>query len=817
MLLSAALALAHLPHDVVLGIAAPATLDDSAPWFAALEPTERLLLERSDDGGRTWAPFAGDMLADEVRWAHMLDDGTVFLIGADRFWVSTDRGASWVPHVPPLPVQAAAAGATAVWLATGDGVYEATSDGIVGVDTVGADLRRLYADGEHASALDARGRVWTLDPAGGWVERADDRVLTAISADGTYGGDEAGDVWWWNGSRYEGCGPIPVDDPDYPQIVHIRVEAGDVWVQTATVGPYLSVNGCATWVGRRTGHTTLYGSAGMAQNPTEASPVLDVAGDVVVQAGWIGTFLSRDRGLTWEQPAHLPPDYTRGVAFVPGNDRGVLFGPYSTGPAQTLDGGRTYAAPSHGLSMPNVQQVGFPWQATDGLHAWARVNHHTWLSRDAGSSWTDTTPCYSSSGEVQAFGTVDHLWCFAGVATSDDVALGSVLESRDGGQTWAAVPGLDAVTGGAMGVTSIRASSPSGGMGDCVITAEPAGVYCREDGGDWQVVAAGGAGPGLAVVEPAGTPGLLVWADASGVHRAVDWGGGGVLGADPTGGDPIVALAAADDGTVFLATVSSRLFRSRDAGLSWEDLALRPSAPIFVLAARPGFREKPDLLIATLDGLFRVRDAGGDAPVLERFASWQRVDSSSELWQCTGCAYEDLASDQLRVLQEADPTASLDSRIRITPGLVLATTVRGERLAVEGVSEGASSVQVVVDGEVVGVFGAELVSAQGVLWTSESFAEGRHRVELIGVEGEGVLFDALVAWGEGEPLDAEGDTGTTTTTHTGADTFATDSDPSDAEPPRRASPPDGCGCGGGSASIVLLAPLVGFTRRRRHG
>src|SRR5882672_1608061 len=93
------LAAAHVPHDVVEGVAvSPAFPQDHVllGWFTLLD---HRLLGRSDDAGRSWLLYGHAALAEGalriVFSPGFAGDATVYLLTEQSVWRSTDGGLHW--------------------------------------------------------------------------------------------------------------------------------------------------------------------------------------------------------------------------------------------------------------------------------------------------------------------------------------------------------------------------------------------------------------------------------------------------------------------------------------------------------------------------------------------------------------------------------------------------------------------------------------------------------------------------------------------------------------------------------------------------
>mgnify|MGYP003335952639 CR=1 FL=1 len=117
MLILVAAAVAHVPHDVVMAVAAA----PGVPWYAVAEPGGPSLLLRSDDEGETWAFVGGAPAADRLVGAVLASDGTPVLLGEAGYgWVADGV---WVSDVLPGAVTFIALDGETLLLAGPDGIW----------------------------------------------------------------------------------------------------------------------------------------------------------------------------------------------------------------------------------------------------------------------------------------------------------------------------------------------------------------------------------------------------------------------------------------------------------------------------------------------------------------------------------------------------------------------------------------------------------------------------------------------------------------------------------------------------------------------
>lgn len=734
MLVLVAAADAHVPHDRAVAVAAP----EGGAWLLVAAPGRDSLLLRSDDDGRTWSLLGGEPVADALVGAAARDDGAIALLGEARLWLTSDGGDAWTSADTPGGDRLA--GGDAFRVGGEAGLHEWTGD--AWATRFQGAVTALAPDG--SALADDAGEVWVRDGDTyvAWGSPGD--VTAAIAIDGAaWAGARDGSTWRaTEAGAWVACGERASEVPEVTRLARV----GDVLlVADGSGGPWASGDGCRTWHARRAPLDVLYEDEGGASSAAEGVAALGGAGDAWWMAGWAGVATSADAGRTWEEAVTIPSDYTRGLAFSPsfGADGTVWWGAYGGGVARTRDGGASFGAPNGGLGAPNVQELKV-WGEAGEVAVIAIVAHHLFRSLDRGETWESLGTPFATDDQVFLWGDRDHLWA-AGRATTD-YGGSAVAETRDGGATWTTFDAFEAALD-APEPRGLVHVSPGGEPDVTCIGSYQATLACTEDEGEtWARRFTGSGTMSTPVGWPATSPTRLVLADGDGVHRSDD--GGRTWTHEPLDGDAAAELAAAGDGTLFLTTATGRLLRSRDGGEGWEDLGIRFGGSTFVLAPRPGFPERDDLLVGGADGVWHVIDAAGE-PSLVRWGAWQRVEESGTFFlRCDGC---------MRV--EAIAGASLGYAQRLDEGHALAGWMRGHTVRVLGVSEGGGEVALVVDGVERLRFGEDAVAVPGLLAAVGGLADAWHRVEVRGVAGNAVLVDALEAYGEGSALDWDGEAG----------------------------------------------------------
>ncbi len=602
------LAEAHVPHDTVRALAAPADLDEGVPWTLLADPQGIYLLLDSTDGGVRWAMVGGEPVVDDLTDATYLSDGTEVLLGGGELW-ERQGDEAWSPFVAPTGTAALERDGDDLLLAAADGVYVGPPAGPWTLELAGA------VTGFGAGPVAFRGTSVYARENGAWAALGDLPVEVTAAASGADGaafaGSQDGRVWRRENDAWVSCAAL--GNADVPAIVGITTADALVYVATGSHAPWRSDDGCATWRDVGVGEDAQYGSDGDAQRPSDAWPVLYASGDHVVVGGWAGLYSSADGGTTWVDSPVIPADYTRSVAFDASfaEDSLVYLAAYGAGPLATDDGGASFTATNAGLKEVNAQRVAVPEAGSRDLLV--VDGHDGFRSRNGGESWVKFGG--EQVGDFFAWEDVGDVW---------RVDLeGNLDETTNGGLTWQRLDDVTTALGG-----SAPRSAARFGAGRCVTAEAPERVVC-DTGGGWCSVFDGDVGTPTA---PVAVGDRLVFGDEDGVHLSDDDGETWTT-VDPAPGDPIQVMTSSDDGTLFLATRTAQVMRSQDEGVTWSALGGRLPAHVYTLAPRPGYAETPDLLIGTHDGTFLCQGAAG--PV--RWAQYQRIDASGYLATCTDC------------------------------------------------------------------------------------------------------------------------------------------------------------------------------------
>ncbi|MBM4367811.1 MAG: exo-alpha-sialidase, partial [Deltaproteobacteria bacterium] len=653
-LASAGVAAAHEPHAITPVLMPPAALDDSAPWFAIVD-ARPAALARSDDGGRGWRllsiPPAGDVIVTAAR----ADSGRLYVVSQRYLWW-TDDEIDWERVALPGTIASLVAAGDELFLGGESGIYDLESGEILG-PVLAASVAEL-ASGPRPAARFADGRVARLE-AEGWVVFDAPEGASAVVDDGqhTFVGTRDGGSWRRDdGGAWVACGPFPIEAGPHPDVVALATDGTMLALATGEYAAFVSTDRCDTWFDQSAPLTMRYGSDGSAiEDPDAAVRSLHVSGDRLAWSGFYGAWFLGSAGAEWQQAHVLGADYTRGGAWLPGTPpAGLVLGFYAAGPSRTDDGGATWVDGNAGLFEANVQEV-VADRLTGALLS--VVGHENWASADGGASWT-ALPAELAMESFVAFDPVT-----PGRALAAGTGNGG-WESLDGGRTWSAM-----TLGGSGG--ALRAHAAVGGHFECIGTAAPSSLQCRDTlDTEWRdAIDLGGA----ETVRLAANDRVALASIDSTLVRVEDTAvaATAVLDLDA---DRFALLASADDGALLAATHAGDLWVSHDDGEAWTCHPGAIPAPAKVLLPVPGADAGLEVALPTLGGVYLWREATGEISLL---APVERIDLSAPFWALARCgAPVGLAGAHMGGIQPLDE------------GCLATVQIRGEQLVLRGTSDG---------------------------------------------------------------------------------------------------------------------------------
>ena len=386
---------------------------------------------------------------------------------------------------------------------------------------------------------------------------------------------------------------------------------------------FKTVDGGATWETRNSGLQVLFGAIEtIAVDPFQAGAVLTAKRytiDASTNRLAAAIFRSTDGAASWTRIS-LPfadADRVFSFAFDP-FVAGRVFVGTGVGVKASANGGATWD-PIQSLVASSVLSLAVgretPWILWAGTAARGVVRGDyargpltlvPWFLDNAGLTVTSTRAIAVDNSDPDTVYAVDSDIGvpFGGLPTP------TAFRSWDGGQRW-----VPMAIGAEFHVVSTVASDPAGpgvayaGLTDLVTGA--GFVYRSVDAGvTWSSISAGVPMSGVTgiVMDPM-TPGTL-YAVAGTILRTVNAGGSWRQTGPATGVNGPVSGLAIDplDSNILYASAGSALYRSADAGASWQAVQTFPGAAIravAVAAIRPS-----TVYVATSQGVFRSGDGG---------------------------------------------------------------------------------------------------------------------------------------------------------------------------------------------------------------
>lgn len=713
LVLACAAAWAHLPHDLVDALAAPEALDDRAPWILVADPSAVDLVLVSVDAGRTWEIVGGPPTVDELIGAAQTADGHSALLGEGRLWWTRD-GRSWELQEVPGRFDQVAARGDQLLLAGPDGIA-ALRPGQAPVAESALPIQALSAGPGGTVALTRDGRV-LRHQRGAWVplgSPAPEALSLVADGDQVYVGTSSGQVWRGVGGAWTACGALPLPE-GHREILALAAAGGVLYAAPASQAPYVSLDGGQSWTLRH-GLEVLFDVEGGATGLPQAFPVLKASGDRVVLGGWEGLARSSDQGLTWQEPALIPADHTRGLSFSPffAHDRRLWIGSYMGGVLLSLDAGQRFFSSSLGLVDSNVQDVQVHPERPERLTA--VIGHAAWTSADGGRSWARIETPLSFVQALHPFS--QGMWAIGQDAKGADGLYWKGWERQD---WWS--PPQGAGTGQLGQVVRHERVTK------CLSDQEQGTLACLStDNTRWETLLSEG-------------PARMTRAGQLPDGRLLVGHGDRVLASTDEGftwteelrlvDDRVHELERTQDGRALLGTRTGRVWERSTAG-SWGDLGVQLPAAPEVMAARPDFATFPQVLIGTLDGVFLVDTATRSH---RRFASLQWIDDHAA-WLCPDCETrpQDGAGFGRVAVLDGQPRRSLP--------------LRGTEVAVRGVLSAGAWLEL----QLLGSDGG-LVASQRLTGPHEEVGElARFQdlppdwYELVYVGNEGVGLDAVLA------------------------------------------------------------------------
>jgi uncharacterized protein (TIGR03437 family) len=351
---------------------------------------------KSTDGGQHWSVMGA--LTPQAVWTMTLDPANSQILYAgtnnDGVWKSPDGGNTWqqTAPLPPFPVYSLAVDATHIVYAgtNGGGVWSSSDAGVTWKPTGLSNGMVLTL------ALDSKGTVYAGTSSAGAQSSHDHGATWTTLNTGVNNYSKFGYGIWI--------------DPKNSQKIFVGDEDmyGMVWSQ----------DGGATWSPAPTSFTAR-GTRSVVFDPTNSNRIYasGLNGDAF--------FKSTDGGLTWSA-RHFGSSavYVISVAVDPLSPNTVYAGTQNEGFFRSEDYGETWESVTTVLSGAITSLTPDP---TDAGRLFASTATATYLSEDAGSTWTNVLnmPAWTVTIDPGDPSTV-----YATTRTQ------GVFRSSDGGHTW---------------------------------------------------------------------------------------------------------------------------------------------------------------------------------------------------------------------------------------------------------------------------------------------------------------------------------------------------------------------------------------------
>jgi photosystem II stability/assembly factor-like uncharacterized protein len=433
------------------------------------------VLHASPDGGATWKPvqdLPSRALDITVRRALGDDDdggtpGRVLAIGlrAGGVLVSADGGATLHPRNDAFPESAV------------NGVAFSADGALFAVTASGNCLR---ADALRAPWTHVEQGFEPLTPqtedhfAGVAVSPAfaRDRTVWVAAYEGLFHSEDAGALWRQCDIYNQRIGRRAIFSPDYKN-------DRTLLIANYGGGPLAYVDGVPQ--PRASGVDSLYLSV-LAATP-------DYANDATLFCSYVGTYRSRDRGLTWTR-LKTPFSIGRSLAFSPGfaQDHTLWMGTNAEGLWRSPDAGETWVRADGGLPAEAGCASLAASPLGDGTLWLATSDHGVFVTHDGGAHW-------AASNEGLPNLRMRTLRVSPNLQVDNTLFLGAqgagVFISRDAGTTWSAInQGLP--TDVPLIVESIAISPAFGVDGAVFVALLDDGVFRSSDAGaTWTACSAG--------------------------------------------------------------------------------------------------------------------------------------------------------------------------------------------------------------------------------------------------------------------------------------------------------------------------------------
>lgn len=414
-------------------------------------------------------------------------------------------------------------------------------------------------------------------------------------------------------------------------------------------GAYASTDAGASWS---------VAGAGILGGKTIRALAIDPTRPSTVFAGceFDGVYGSFDSGKTWTRLMGYP---VSALAIDPLTPSTVYAGGRDAGVYKTITGGDTWTWSGEGLGSQSIRSLAVDPRSPSTVYAgtsWGVVK-----STDSGRSWTAV---YGGAGGprevlVLAIDPENPARVFAGT-------MGGAIVSTDSGASWAPLARLPGVVGQGVGTLAV---SPAGPSTLYAGSLHGGGVFRSEAPEAGWVAASAGLTALVAdeiVVDP-GTPASVFTAVASaGVFRSTDsgetWlpastGLGGPAAAESGIEVDALALGRASPSVVYAALRGGAVYRSLDAGTTWQAAGALPvTAVVSQLAIDPSIPST--LYAATTSGIRRSTDSG---------STWVALDEGLDHAAARSIAIDPVTRTTLYATTTRGLLKSTDSGARWSP------------------------------------------------------------------------------------------------------------------------------------------------------
>ncbi len=613
---------AHFPHDFHEFVALSPEFSADGSLFVAQHQGETArppvtLLSR--DRGNSWEyhPAGLDNLGlftSAVVSPRYAVDNTVFMTNdVSGVFRSTDRGRSWMQlndGLPTLALKHSAAavddGGQVVLLVSGiaGGLYRSADYGASWVTVISPDV--IVGALAMSPDFDQDGTVLAGDTSGalfvsedgGWTFSQRDPLTAAgpiMQIEFTPGYGSTGEIYlgtvtglYFSDSRATSFTSVQSFGSEWVSALAVSPDYETdltLFAATPTQGLFKSIDAGQTWTLYETGKE-LAAQTNYHFLDIEISDAFAEDATVFL-ATFEGLFRSENGGESWSELETRPPELIMDVALSSdvASDGIMLVSTYGGGLYVTQDAGATWEVSNLGVTQPYTYDVavlrnpgdepillaaeaGYLLQSTAGGTGWLR-------KPTSGANYcmpTAMTPSPAFSGDQTVF-----LGC-----RQDGFKV-----TRDAGDTWQMMLSTEQLANGR--ISSI-ALSPEFASDATVFATHWSGFFLRsrDAGNSWEVIIAGLPAPwrfyggtSIAVSPSYSTDSFLIASTPKGIYRSLDAGdrwwptpdsaspvASGVI--EFVGFSPNFDL----DRTLLASVRGEGLFRSEDAGLSWQRIAI---------------------------------------------------------------------------------------------------------------------------------------------------------------------------------------------------------------------------------------------------